>query len=719
MISLRGKLERDKESWKWEGQWAFQAQEGNSLPFRYTWERKAEPGDVDVPSAVNETVPVQSQDDVGGEHTESEKQVDTKHEATRSEVVEGVQDGKDDTEKSESNPPNGAEAKTGDKGTTDGVGEVMDNSIKPTRDPSSQQRVTFAHRSSPDDPNFSDAAEAHPGRCPTSGAWEGYFENLAGRKGPHVKVQENFYVFLNATPPPDARITFLDEEKEETESDRLPSGHIHVRGTGENQYGIFEILGSLDVESGTLACQKMYVKTADTITPRPGRSRSKNRSGTDKTPGTNDSGERPYQTRKRQMSWKRRAALEGNDDDGDVNQANKGVTVAVSNVARTHSRKKARIEGPSSNPNDSVKSPTVQVPTGASRRPQASPRQSSTATAAPWKMNITSSVARASVMGGGSVSGQMKLPTVGDPKKARWRAAHFMYYQRPEQPGEESTTAGGTSNGTNSNTAAPKYLVYEGEMLESERDGRGVCLYNNNLMYEGEWKRDKEHGRGTLMTSDRKRIIYKGEWERGRMQGMGVYYYGDRKKSKRSSEEGSRYEGEFKENLRHGTGTYVLPDGSSYSGTWREGLMSGRGLFIWNDGSRYDGEWKDGKRHGQGLLVTSDGFQYDGTWVHNSMEGRGSATYPNNQEYHGLFSNGRREGRGTIIFRNGARYEGRFKDDAVDGQGTMKMSRTMVVPRASEEADPESERMDFMIPLSFQSDMGHIHRKAGFTVIGD
>ena len=117
--------------------------------------------------------------------------------------------------------------------------------------------------------------------------------------------------------------------------------------------------------------------------------------------------------------------------------------------------------------------------------------------------------------------------------------------------------------------------------------------------------------------------------------------------------------------------------------------------------------------HGQGILKTSDGFIYDGMWINNSMEGRGHATYPNGQKYEGLFSKGRREGRGTIIFTNGAVYEGRFRDDAVDGQGTMKMSHAMVVP------NEKSEKNDFMIPISFQSDMTHIHTKAGFTAVGE
>lgn len=112
-----------------------------------------------------------------------------------------------------------------------------------------------------------------------------------------------------------------------------------------------------------------------------------------------------------------------------------------------------------------------------------------------------------------------------------------------------------------------------------------------------------------------------GEWERGRMHGRGTFYYSsgvvlnskqqvvisDEAKGKKKgsaipgSGQGadsveSRYEGDFKENLRHGFGRYVLPDGSSYEGAFREGFPCGRGVFNWADGSFYDGEWRGGKR---------------------------------------------------------------------------------------------------------------------------
>jgi hypothetical protein len=120
------------------------------------------------------------------------------------------------------------------------------------------------------------------------------------------------------------------------------------------------------------------------------------------------------------------------------------------------------------------------------------------------------------------------------------------------------------------------------------------------------------------------------------------------------------------------------------------------------------------------MLRASDGFSYDGAWVLNSMDGRGSAVYKNRQEYHGMWSRGRREGRGTIHFTNGAVYEGRFRDDAIDGQGTLKIEKTLLVPKGSSEMENETNKtkFDFMVPVSFQSDLARIHQKAGFSSAG-
>lgn len=82
--------------------------------------------------------------------------------------------------------------------------------------------------------------------------------------------------------------------------------------------------------------------------------------------------------------------------------------------------------------------------------------------------------------------------------------------------------------------------------------------------------------------------------------------------------------------------------------------------------------------------------------------------------------------------------EGRFKDDNMEGQGTMKMNRNVIIPKLTSSTDASAEgkkdgdvsapvqpetneddvKHDWMIPLQFQSDISHIHQKAGFTQIG-
>ena len=90
--------------------------------------------------------------------------------------------------------------------------------------------------------------------------------------------------------------------------------------------------------------------------------------------------------------------------------------------------------------------------------------------------------------------------------------------------------------------------------------------------------------------------------------------------------------------------------------------------------------------------------------------------------------------------------EGRFKEDRMEGQGTMKMSRNVIIPTLApgavatddekdasgndgdtdmidadakeDSATKKKPKQSWMIPLQFQSDIGHIHMRAGFTQIG-
>ncbi|GAX26949.1 hypothetical protein FisN_9Lh253 [Fistulifera solaris] len=770
MIALKGKIEREGTAWTWKGRWCFGAEfmEGinakkiASMPFAYTWERPVSPHEMEIPpergidydkeegtpkSTSNEVVINDEVDNntknasnpnLQEENQSTNDETTTKHQEEAKIRLESKEEEKPNNgnvatenmqvEESITDPPE-------DQLSGDAIMEVSKLATPATKHRqqtsvatvgsldkttlATPRRRTFADKVNPDDPDFTDAGTKYYNECPPSGAWQGYFETTVGRKKPQaLPVPENFCLCLNATPAANARACFPNDmmmvaakTKETFNGGLLPAGRILVRGIGANQYGTFELIGSLERETGIMHCQRLYYP----LPQKQIRSRKRRQSGTAESIDAS----RP--TRKRQLSWKKRA--EHDDDDEPQQRRRRSSTLSPS------SQKKVMDDNTSEAP------PIPLVAMADSVASAITPVALKTGPSKPFSLKRTpsshSSIRNRNLAtkNSSNINGTtIKLPSAGDAAAARWRAAHYLYYQKAQPPSEDGT------NKTPHQQAA-KYVIYEGEMYNSQRHGRGVCLYTNGLLYEGEWYQDKEHGAGTIMSSDRKRIIYKGDFTYGKIHGAGIYYYYQTRKnthkktvSTSAPEKVSRYEGEFKEMLRHGTGTYHLPDGSVYSGQFRDNQFCGRGTFTWPDGSVYDGEWKDGKRHGLGVLRSSDGFTYDGSWVNNAMDGRGSAVYPGGQAYNGLFSNGRREGRGTITFTNGAVYEGRFREDLIDGQGTMKMGRIMVVPDGidmehgdptDEETEHDDKKKDFMIPLSFQSDMGHIHRKAGFTVMGE
>ena len=50
--------------------------------------------------------------------------------------------------------------------------------------------------------------------------------------------------------------------------------------------------------------------------------------------------------------------------------------------------------------------------------------------------------------------------------------------------------------------------------------------------------------------------------------------------------------------------------------------LNGVGKRVYEDGSSYEGQWKDGKRSGNGIWKHKNGF-YEGEWKNDSFNGRG------------------------------------------------------------------------------------------------
>uniref|UniRef100_A0A3P9BNX3 MORN repeat containing 3 n=1 Tax=Maylandia zebra TaxID=106582 RepID=A0A3P9BNX3_9CICH len=90
-----------------------------------------------------------------------------------------------------------------------------------------------------------------------------------------------------------------------------------------------------------------------------------------------------------------------------------------------------------------------------------------------------------------------------------------------------------------------------------------VCIsYPSGNTYSGEWKTNQRHGKGTMRWLNLGQK-YVGAWQDGHGQGT----------------HSNRYTGEFAQGQRHGWGT-----------------------FYYAGGAIYEGEWKNNKKHGQVLL---------------------------------------------------------------------------------------------------------------------
>ena len=180
---------------------------------------------------------------------------------------------------------------------------------------------------------------------------------------------------------------------------------------------------------------------------------------------------------------------------------------------------------------------------------------------------------------------------------------------------------------------------YEGQTLNQARHGVGVYYYPNTFYkYEGEWREGKKHGTGKLILGDGG--YYEGAFIEGEIEGNGERLYGH---------SGAKYVGHFTKGERHGLGRYEVSDGSWYEGNWFYNKKEGYGSCQQTDGVCYEGEWHNNRKHGEGAQVDKDGGRYEGGWV-----------------------NGLRHGQGSYLMSDKSLYEGQWKNDMYHGQGSLR-----------------------------------------------
>ena len=150
------------------------------------------------------------------------------------------------------------------------------------------------------------------------------------------------------------------------------------------------------------------------------------------------------------------------------------------------------------------------------------------------------------------------------------------------------------------------------------------------------------------------------------VNGYGTYLYDGANK-------GDKYVGEWKNDMRHGFGTYTFGPNSEYAGDIYMGeskndSWNGFGTYISAKGFKYVGEWKDDSNHGVGTYIWANGDKYVGEFRDNYFHGFGSMYYlaPGQNQgdiFHGEYKDGVKNGIGTYIWQNGKGDVSYYIDD--------------------------------------------------------
>ena len=79
-------------------------------------------------------------------------------------------------------------------------------------------------------------------------------------------------------------------------------------------------------------------------------------------------------------------------------------------------------------------------------------------------------------------------------------------------------------------------------------------------------------------------------------------------------------------NFHNCFGKVWYDNGTGYEGGFKDGKYHGQGIFYYGGYKKYTGKWKDGKRNGQGEWKDDFGHSYIGEWKDDNHHGQGTYT---------------------------------------------------------------------------------------------
>jgi len=172
---------------------------------------------------------------------------------------------------------------------------------------------------------------------------------------------------------------------------------------------------------------------------------------------------------------------------------------------------------------------------------------------------------------------------------------------------EDSTSVNGqlSNHYQNSNLEPPTGI--------RKYDSLNFVLKKTRVQLEKMKKLLQKKSYGTYLTfknTKKHKVHYVGQVKREKANGYGVAIL----------DTGSRYEGEWLNNVRHGEGSFYWVDGEYYVGQYENDRRNGTGSYFWPNGENYVGGWKNDQRDGEGIFYNKDGkIVTKGIWKNDKL----------------------------------------------------------------------------------------------------
>jgi hypothetical protein len=205
------------------------------------------------------------------------------------------------------------------------------------------------------------------------------------------------------------------------------------------------------------------------------------------------------------------------------------------------------------------------------------------------------------------------------------------------------------------------FEFYKGNVnIAGEKHGYGELINLNQVIYQGFWKNNVFEGWGKIIKGLEGLILH-GLFRNGKLNGKG----------ERINSKGSRYNGDFVNDLREGRGVEETNE-HIYTGEYKLDRKNGKGKLTYKKiKDEYEGDFTDNCITGHGYYMWANKDTYKGQFVNAKMHGKGYYKWPDGGEYTGEYINNIKEGSGVFIWANGKRFEGPFKNGRPHGAGKL------------------------------------------------